>query len=130
MMLSLVMAGANHSGAANYKANRASLIEAGMEKLSRFSSNGKKSTEGYVKHRSTFCSVACGRRFRMAGQGYSMAQERVQRIIDLLSSTEMSVAEIAERMACSRSVVIAINRRFQVRDYSGFRTRWLKGERS
>ena len=62
----------------------------------------------------------------MAGQGHSMPQESVQRIVHLLSSTEMSVAEIAERMACSRSVVIAINRRFQVREYSGLRTRWLK----
>jgi hypothetical protein len=61
----------------------------------------------------------------MAGQGHSMTQESVQRIIHLLASTEMTVAEIAERMACSRSVVVAINRRFQVREYGGLRTRWF-----
>jgi hypothetical protein len=65
----------------------------------------------------------------MAGQGHSVALESVQRIIYLLASTEMTVAEIAERMACSRSVVVAINRRFQVREYGGLRTRWLKAER-
>jgi len=69
-----------------------------------------------------------GERFQMAGKGHSMAQESVQRIVYLLASTEMTVAEIAERMACSRSVVLAINRRFQVREYSGLRTRWLKAE--
>ena len=61
----------------------------------------------------------------MAGQGHSMAQESVQRIVHLLAETEMSVAEIAERMGCSRNTVVAINRRFQVREYKGFRTRWL-----
>jgi hypothetical protein len=69
-----------------------------------------------------------GGRFQMTGQGHSMAQESVQRIIHLLTSTEMSVAEIAERMACSKSAVVAINRKFQVREYSGLRTRWLKAE--
>jgi len=58
-----------------------------------------------------------------------MAQTSVQRIVHLLVSTEMTVAEIAERMMCSKSVVVAINRKFQVREYSGLRTRWLKAER-
>jgi hypothetical protein len=65
----------------------------------------------------------------MAGKGHCMALEDVQRIIYLLDSTEMTVAEIAERMSCSRSVVVTINRRFQVREYSGLRTRWLKVQR-
>jgi transposase len=65
----------------------------------------------------------------MAGQGRSMRQEEVQKVIHLLSSTEMSVAEIAERMSCSKSTVIAINRRFRVREYNGQRSRWLKVER-
>jgi hypothetical protein len=59
----------------------------------------------------------------MAGQGRSIPLESVQRIVHLLASTEMTLAEIAERMSCSKSVVVAINRRFQVREYKGTRRR-------
>lgn len=65
----------------------------------------------------------------MTGRGRIMAQESVQRIVHLLASTEMTVTEIAERMACSKSVVITINRRFQVRAYNGLRTRWVRLDR-
>ena len=65
----------------------------------------------------------------MAGQGCSMREEEIRQVIRLLSSTEMTIGEIAERMSCSRSTVISINRRFQVREYNGRRTRWLNIER-
>jgi hypothetical protein len=55
-----------------------------------------------------------------------MPVESIRRVIHLLSSTEMTVSEIAERMACSRSTVVAINRRFQVRAYNGLRSSWMK----
>jgi hypothetical protein len=55
-----------------------------------------------------------------------MPQKSVQRIIDLLASTEVSLTAIAERMGCSRTLVITINQRFQVRKYNGMRTRWLQ----
>ena len=60
----------------------------------------------------------------MSGQGRHMKVENVQRVIYLLATTEMAVSEIAERMGCSRSAVIAINRKFQVRKYNGMRTQW------
>ena len=62
----------------------------------------------------------------MAGQGRVMLPDDVRKIVHLLSSTEMTVTEIAERMGCSRSTIIAVNRRFQVRAYSGLRTSWTK----
>jgi hypothetical protein len=65
----------------------------------------------------------------MAGQGYAMPVETVRQIIRLLSSTEMTVSEIAERMACSKSAVISINRRFQIRVYKGRRSRWTQVRR-
>ena len=37
----------------------------------------------------------------------------------------MSLADIANRMRCSRSAVAAINRKYQVRDYNGRRTQWV-----
>ena len=61
----------------------------------------------------------------MAGQGRYITGETIQQIIRLLTSTEMTVSEIAERMSISRTTVLAINRRFQVRQYNGLRTRWL-----
>jgi DNA-binding MurR/RpiR family transcriptional regulator len=38
----------------------------------------------------------------------------------------MTISEIAERISISKSTVIAINRRFQVRNYGGMRTRWIQ----
>jgi hypothetical protein len=61
----------------------------------------------------------------MAGQGSYLSPEIIQRVIHLLASTEMTVSEIAERMSMSKSAVLAINRRSQVRKYDGRRTQWL-----
>ena len=60
----------------------------------------------------------------MARQGCVFQESEIRRIVSLLASTDMSIPEIAERLNCSRSAVVAINRKFQVRDYSGRRTTW------
>lgn len=60
----------------------------------------------------------------MSVQGRSFSDETVRRIVWLLSSTEMTIDEISERMECSRSSINTINTRFHVRDYGGFRSRW------
>src|SRR5262249_19079175 len=62
----------------------------------------------------------------MAGQGRYMPVEGIRQVIRLLSSTEMTINEVAERMSCSRSAVISINRKFQVRTYNGLRSRWTR----
>lgn len=59
----------------------------------------------------------------MAKQGYAFSEQEVQRVVFLLN-TDMTASEIAERMQCSRSTVISINRRFRVRDYAGRRSTW------
>jgi hypothetical protein len=64
----------------------------------------------------------------MAGKGRSMREEEVRRVIDLLASTEMTVAEIAARMMCSKSAIIVINHKYQVRQYNGLRSSWVKGQ--
>jgi hypothetical protein len=56
-----------------------------------------------------------------------MSEEGIRQIVHLLSSTEMALGEIAERMSCSRSTVISINRKFEVRQYNGLRSSWSKG---
>ena len=41
----------------------------------------------------------------------------IRRIVYLLSETDLVVEAIAERMGCSKSAIVSINRRLQIRDY-------------
>jgi hypothetical protein len=61
----------------------------------------------------------------MGNQGRALSDEQVRRILSLLASTELSVPEISERMGCSRSTVISLNRFHGVRDYQGHRSKWI-----
>ena len=61
----------------------------------------------------------------MARQGYSLSEQELKRIVTLLANTEMTIYEIAQRMACSRGTIAAINRRFHVRKYAGLKSRWI-----
>ena len=61
----------------------------------------------------------------MARQGYSLSEQEVKRIVTLLANTDMTIFEIAQRMACSRGTISAINRKFQVRKYAGPRSGWI-----
>jgi hypothetical protein len=62
----------------------------------------------------------------MARQGCVLTEYEVQRIVTLLSSTDMTLDDIATRMGRSRSTVASVNRQYQVRDYAGLRSRWLQ----
>lgn len=57
-------------------------------------------------------------------QGRPFTEAEISRIRHLLFETEMSFPEIATRMDCSRSVIVAINRRFGIRIYNGRRSHW------
>ena len=60
----------------------------------------------------------------MAKQGKYFSEDELNNIIMLLRQSDMSIQEIAERMRCSRSAVVAINRKFQIRLYDGRRSQW------
>ena len=60
----------------------------------------------------------------MALQGRAFTEDAVQRIASLLANTDMTIAEIAARMGCSRSAVLTINRKRQIRTYDGLRSTW------
>ncbi len=60
----------------------------------------------------------------MARQGYSLSETEVRKIVHLLSETDLDVGAIAERMGCSKTAVMAVNRRFYVRDYGNHRNTW------
>ena len=60
----------------------------------------------------------------MAKQGQGLDDTEIRTILNLLKSTDTPIPAIATRMGCSRSAVVAINRKFQIRDYGGRRSTW------
>jgi hypothetical protein len=48
-------------------------------------------------------------------EGVWLTEEAVGRIVDLLLRTDMTITDIAHSMCCSRSAVLTINRKFQIR---------------
>ena len=60
----------------------------------------------------------------MAGQGRLLNDLQVKSIIRLLTSTEMTISEIAQRFGCSRTAVASINRKYSIRNYNGKRSQW------
>ena len=60
----------------------------------------------------------------MSRQGRALCSSEIQTIVVLLRSTDTPIPAIAERMGCSRSAIVAINRKFQVREYRGRRNTW------
>jgi IS30 family transposase len=60
----------------------------------------------------------------MANQGRSLTGDQISRITRLLSSTDMTIGQIAERMGCSRSAIVGVNRKHSIRDYCGQRSQW------
>jgi IS30 family transposase len=61
----------------------------------------------------------------MGSRGKALSVDQVRKIVSLLASTELSVPEIAERMGCSRSTIVTVNRFHGVRDYQGHRSVWV-----
>jgi len=60
----------------------------------------------------------------MGRQGYILSDVKVQTIVRLLASTDMQMCDIAERVGCSKSRVVWINRKYSVRLYAGKRSSW------
>jgi transcriptional regulator with XRE-family HTH domain len=58
-------------------------------------------------------------------QGRYFSQDEINRIKNLLTSTDMTLQEIATRMGCAKSSVVSINQSFQIRDYRGRRSFWV-----
>ena len=52
-------------------------------------------------------------------RGVALNEKEVQRIVTLLTDTDMSIRDIATRMGCSTVPVIAINRRYNIRASRG-----------
>ena len=60
----------------------------------------------------------------MRGKGRFFLDSEISRIVWLLTSTDMSIGDIAKRMCCSASAINAVNRRMNVRHYAGHRRSW------
>jgi hypothetical protein len=59
-----------------------------------------------------------------ASQGRRLSERQTTTIQKLLAETDLSIAEIAERIERSRGVVVTVNKRFRIRNYVG-RSHWL-----
>ncbi len=57
-------------------------------------------------------------------EGKYFSQQEIDKVKQLLSTTDMTLQEIAMRMGCSKSSIVSINRTFQIRDYHGRRSFW------
>jgi hypothetical protein len=51
-------------------------------------------------------------------------QQELKKIMELLRSSDLSIAQIAERMQRTRGTIAAINRKYRIRDYLGKRSTW------
>ena len=61
------------------------------------------------------------------GQGKRFSETQLARIKQLLADTDMAISDIAARLDCSKSSILSINRRFNIRHYNGRRARWETG---
>jgi hypothetical protein len=64
----------------------------------------------------------------LRAQGKYLSQDEISNIKRLLASTEMTIQEIGTRVACAKSTVVAINRKFAIRSYNGRRSEWSLNE--
>jgi hypothetical protein len=60
----------------------------------------------------------------MARKGCVLTELEIRKIVSLLEQTDLPNRDIAARMGCSKSSVVSINRRFQVRKYHNHRNTW------
>ncbi len=63
-------------------------------------------------------------------QGRYFSTDELNRILKLLRDTDLTLADISDRMQCSRSAIASINRKFQIRVYAGKRAHWNLNNRS
>jgi hypothetical protein len=57
-------------------------------------------------------------------QGRRLPDAKIAKTQRLLAQTDMTINEIAERLDISRAGILAINRRFGIRNYKG-RSQWV-----
>ena len=58
-------------------------------------------------------------------QGRYFSSYETDRIKNLLSGTDLTLQEIATRMSCAKSSVVAINQTYGIREYRGRRSHWV-----
>ena len=60
-------------------------------------------------------------------KGRAFPPDEVARIGRLLGNTEMTFQEIASRMNCAKSSIVAINQNLGIRNYQGRKSCWIVG---
>ena len=57
-------------------------------------------------------------------QGRYFSSQEIDKIKYLLSTTDLTLQEIATRMSCAKSSIVTINQNFHIREYRGRRRYW------
>ena len=60
----------------------------------------------------------------MSRQGVVIKDVEINKIVHLLYSTDLPIPVIAERMGCSRSTIVGVNRKYGIRCYAGRHNNW------
>jgi hypothetical protein len=58
-------------------------------------------------------------------QGRCFSTQEIKTIKTLLTSTDLTLQEIANRMKCAKSSIVSINHNYGIRDYRGRRSNWV-----
>jgi hypothetical protein len=58
-------------------------------------------------------------------QGRYFSPKEIDTIKYLLSTTDLTLQDIAIRMSCAKSSIVTINRNFQIREYRGHKRYWV-----
>jgi hypothetical protein len=61
-------------------------------------------------------------------QGRPLSAEKIEKMKELLATSDLSIAEIAARMGCSPGRVGSINRKLRIRLFEKKRTSWVVNE--
>ena len=64
----------------------------------------------------------------LPGEGVHFSTETIGKIKRLLAATDVSLADIADRMECSKSAITSINSKYGVRIYGNKKNRWTVNE--
>jgi hypothetical protein len=60
----------------------------------------------------------------MARSGIHLSPQIIEKVKALLSTTDLSMAQIAERIDCGRSAVASVNNKYRIRIYGKKRNSW------
>jgi hypothetical protein len=76
------------------------------------------------RERQNLDPAIASRMVRMPRSGIHLSARTIEKVKALLLTTDLSMAEIAKRIDCSKSAVASINNKYRIRIYGKKRNSW------